>query len=82
MDELIDDADVPQATIGWWRAIASAVAITVVGIVALAYGANAILTKLSSLDRSQRVGVTTAYFFVVLGGLAWGLRRLQRRGVL
>ena len=82
MDDRLDDADVPQATIGWWRAIISAVAIAAVGIVSLAYGANAILTKLSSLDRSQRVGVTTAYFFIVLAGLAWGLRRLQRRGVV
>jgi len=78
---LVDD-DVPQATIGWWRAIMTAVAIAVVGVAALAYGANAILTKLTSLDRSQRVGVATAYFFVVLIGFAWGLRRLQRHGVV
>lgn len=79
---MIDETDVPQATIGWWRAVITSVVIVVVGIAALAYGANAILTKLSGLDRSQRVGVTTAYFFVVLGGFAWGLRRLQQRGVV
>ena len=82
MDDQVDDVDVPQATIGWWRAIMTAVAIAVVGVAALAYGANAILTKLTGLDRSQRVGVATAYFFVVLIGFAWGLRRLQRHGVV
>ena len=41
---------------------------------------NALLTKLTSLDRSQRVGVSTAYFVAVFAAIAFGLRRLQRRG--
>jgi hypothetical protein len=28
------------------------------------------------------VGVATAWFFVVFAGLAFGLRRLQRRGAI
>jgi hypothetical protein len=80
MDEVIDGDDTAQAAIGWPRAIVTAVLVVVIGIVLLAYGTNALLTKLSSLDRSQRVGVSTAYFFVVFGAIAFGLRRLQRRG--
>ena len=82
MDELIEGDDTAQAAIGWPRAIVTAVLIVVVGIVLLAYGTNALLTKLSSLDRSQRVGVCTVYFVVIFAAIAWGLRRLQRRGLI
>ena len=82
MDELIEGDDTAQAAIGWLRAVVTAVLIVVVGIVLLAYGTNALLTKLSSLDRSQRVGVCTTYFVVVFAAIAWGLRRLQRRGLI
>ena len=80
MDELIDSDDSAQAEIGWPRAIITAVLVVVIGIVLLAYGTNALLTKLTSLDRSQRVGVSTAYFVAVFAAIAFGLRRLQRRG--
>ncbi len=80
MEELIDADDSAQAEIGWPRAIITAVLAVVAGIALLAYGTNALLTKLTSLDRSQRVGVSTAYFVAVFAAIAFGLRWLQRRG--
>ena len=82
MNELIgaDDPAPAPAEIGWLRAIITAVVVVVIGIALLAYGTDALLTKLTSLDRSQRVGVSTAYFVVVFAAIAFGLRRLQRRG--
>ena len=80
VNELIDTDDSAPVEIGWPRAIITAVLVVVIGIVLLAYGTNALLTKLTSLDRSQRVGVSTAYFVVVFAAIAYGLRRLQRRG--
>ena len=82
MEELIDGDDAAQAKIGWPRAVVTAVLVVVVGFLLLAYGTNALLTKLSSLDRSQRVGVCTAYFVVVFAAIAWGLRRLPRPALI
>lgn len=82
MDELVDGDDVAQATISWSRAIVTAVAIAVVGLGLLAYGTNYLLNHLTGLDRSQRVAVATTFFTVVLVGLAYVLRRLQRRGAI
>ena len=82
MDELIEGDDTAQAAIGWPRAILTGFVVVALGVALLAYGTNELLTRLTSLDRSQRVGAATAYFFVVLGGFAWGLRRLQRRSVI
>ena len=82
MDELVDGDDVAQAVISWPRAIVTAIVIAVVGIGLLAYGTNYLLNHLTSLDRSQRVAVATTFFSVVLAGLAFGLRRLQRRGAI
>lgn len=82
MSEPIESDDAPMASMGWFRAIVTAIVIAVIGVALLAFGTNELLTRLSGLDRSQRVGVATTYFVVVLGGLAWGLRRLQQRGVI
>ena len=82
MDEIVEGEDRPQALIGWPRAIATALIVALIGLGLLAYGTNALLTKLTGLDRSQRVGVSTAYFIVVLAALGYALRRLQQRGVL
>lgn len=82
MDEIVEGEDTPQALIGWPRAIATALIVALIGLGLLAYGTNALLTKLTGLDRSQRVGVSTAYFIVVLAALGYALRRLQQRGVL
>lgn len=45
----------------------------------LVFVPNLLLTRLSGLDRSGRVAVTTMWFSVVLFGLLWVLRRLQAR---
>jgi hypothetical protein len=68
--------------IGWARAIATTVIITVVAVGVLVYGTNAILTNVRSLSRSSRVALATVWFFVALGALAWAMRVLQRRRVL
>lgn len=82
MDATSSDEHAPTVAIGWLRAMVTGVLIVMVGIAALAYGTNALVTRLTSLDRSQRVGVATACFFIVFAAVAWGLRRLQRSGRL
>ena len=76
-----DDKDLPP-TIGWFRAILTAVVIVVVGIAILVYGSNAVLTKVHGKTRSSLVGIVTPLFFVVLFAVAWSLRQLQRRNIL
>jgi hypothetical protein len=76
----VSDGSAPAHEIGWLRAILWCAGIVVVGIGVLVYGTNAALTKLTSLDRSQRVAVATTLFFVAFLALAFALRRLQRRG--
>jgi hypothetical protein len=76
-----DDKDLPP-TIGWLRAMLTAVVIVVVGIAILVYGSNAVLTKVHGKTRSSLVGIVTPLFFVVLIALAWALRQLQRRKII
>ncbi|HEY5172040.1 MAG TPA: hypothetical protein VIK54_09965 [Acidimicrobiia bacterium] len=76
-----DETDLPP-TIGWFRAILTAVVIVVVGIAILVYGSNAVLTKVHGKTRSSLVGIVTPLFFVVLFALAWALRQLQRRKMI
>jgi hypothetical protein len=75
---MVDDND-PAPTIGWIRAMLTAVVIVVVGIAILVYGTNAILTKFHSVARSNLVGIATPMFFVVLLAFAFALRALQHR---
>jgi multisubunit Na+/H+ antiporter MnhG subunit len=75
------DHDDP-APIGWLRALLSAAVIVIVGIVALVYVPNWILTKIHGKTRSSLVAVATITFFVLLFALAWALRFLQRRKVI
>jgi hypothetical protein len=75
---MIDHDDAP-ANIGWPRALLTAAVIVIVGILALVYVPNWILTKINGKTRSSLVGVATSVFFVVLFALAWALRVLQRR---
>jgi hypothetical protein len=80
-----DDKDLPQEPphpIGWFRALVSALIITIVGIAVLVYGTNAILTKIHGKTRGSLVGVATTVFFVLLIAMAWGLRQLQRRKII
>ena len=57
-----DDKEGPK-TIGWLRAILSAVAIVVVAIAVLVYGSNAVLT-MHGKTRSSLVGIVAPLFFV------------------
>jgi hypothetical protein len=68
--------------IGWVRAIASGVAIIVVGFGGAVFGANRILTKALGLRRTPREWLATGLLFFVLIVLAWVLRRLQDRKLI
>ena len=68
--------------IGWGRAIASGLAILLVGFVASVYAANAVVTKLTGVSRSTRQYLASALFLVVVVALAWVLRRLQARRLI
>jgi hypothetical protein len=78
---MTDDTEAP-APIGWLRAILTTAVIVVVGVVALVYAPNWILTKIDGKTRSSLVALATTTFFVLFVGLAFALRRLQRRKVI
>jgi hypothetical protein len=71
-----------ETRIGWPRAILTAGAIVLVGFAVCVYGANAVLTRWTSIDRHQQVAVATTVFFGGLLAIAWALRTLQRRRVI
>ena len=71
-----------SAEIGWLRAIATGLAILVVGVGGAVYGADRILTKALGLRRTPREYLATALFFLVVIVLAWLLRRLQERKLI
>jgi hypothetical protein len=66
----------------WPRAVVAAVVVVVVGVGLLVVVPNLIVTRLGGLDRGQRVGLATIWFFAMLAGLAWLLRRLQARHLI
>jgi hypothetical protein len=70
------------AAIGWWRALATGIAVLVVGFAGAVLGANAILTKSLALTRTAREWLATALFFVVIALLAAVLRWLQHRRLI
>ena len=70
------------AEIGWLRAIATGLAILVVGVGVAVYGADRILTKALGLRRTPREYLAVALFFLVVIVLAWVLRRLQERKLI
>ena len=72
----------PADEIGWLRAIATGVAILVVGIGVTVVGGDRILTKALGVTRGGREALATALFFVVVVALAWLLRKLQSRGLI
>jgi len=86
MSDTESSADVPSSTpyaeIGWPRAIASGLAILVVGIGAAVYGADRILTKALGLRRAPREWLAVALFFLVVIVMAYVLRRLQERKLI
>ena len=75
-------SDEAAPEIGWLRAIATGVAILVVGIGVAVVGGNRILTKALGVTRGGREALASALFLVVLVALAWLLRRLQARGLI
>jgi hypothetical protein len=70
------------AEIGWLRAIASGLAIILVGVGAAVYGADRILTKALGLRRTPREWLAVGLFFLVVVVMAWALRRLQARKLI
>jgi hypothetical protein len=70
------------AEIGWLRAIATGLAVLVVGFGGAVFGADRILTKALGLRRTPREYLATALFFLVVIVLAWLLRRLQDRKLI
>jgi len=56
--------------------------VVAVGVGLLVVVPNLIVTRLGGLDRGQRVGLATIWFFAMLAGLAWLLRRLQARHLI
>ena len=76
-----DDAT-PAGTIGWLRALVSAVIILVVGAMLLVFVPNWLLTHLTGLSRNGRVAIATTLFVIVFVAFAWVLRRLQVRRVI
>jgi drug/metabolite transporter superfamily protein YnfA len=69
-------------SIGWLRALASAVVILVAGAVLFVFAPNWLLTHLTGLSRNGRVAVVATAFVVVFVAFAWVLRRLQARRVI
>ncbi len=70
------------ATLSWPRAIVATVVVVALGIALLVVVPNLIVTRLGGLDRSGRVALATVWFFGMLAGFAWLLRRLQARHLI
>jgi hypothetical protein len=70
------------ATLSWPRAIVATVVVVALGIAVLVVVPNLIVTRLGGLDRSGRVALVTVWFFGMLAGFAWLLRRLQARHLI
>lgn len=66
----------------WLRAILTGLGITVGLAFLLVSVPDLLLTRLTGLERSTRVTIATAWFFVALGLAAWALRRLQARRII
>jgi hypothetical protein len=77
-----DDAEADEPTIGWLRAIATAIAVIVAGFAGAILGANAILTKSLALTRTAREWLASILFFAVIVVLAAALRWLQHRKLI
>jgi energy-converting hydrogenase Eha subunit F len=78
----VSDEHRDEHDIGWLRAIATGLAVLVVGIGTTVIGGNRILTKALGVTRGGREALASALFLVVMVVLAWALRRLQARGMI
>jgi hypothetical protein len=65
----------------WPRAALAGAGIVLVAFLALVYVPDLLVSSLTSVDRSSRVGLATAWFVVAVVALLWGLRKLQARGL-
>ena len=79
---MVEGVEEQPASIGWGRAVLSALLIVVVGAVLFIFGPNWLLTHLTGLSRNGRVAVVTIGFAVFFVLFVWGLRRLQARRVI
>ena len=83
---MTDDQEPGEApggeTIGWLRAIASGIAIVIVGFALTVVAANSILTRFTGMSRTTRQDLASIVFLVVVVLIAWALRRLQARGLV
>jgi hypothetical protein len=75
-------ADTDDPEIGWGRAIASGLAVLVVGFGGAVFGANRIVTNALALRRTPRELLASGLFFGVIVVLAFVLRRLQARKLI
>jgi hypothetical protein len=66
----------------WPRAILATIVVVVLGVALLVVVPDLIVTRLGGLDRSGRVVLATLWFFGMLAGFAWLLRRLQARHLI
>lgn len=66
----------------WPRAVVATVVVVALGAGLLVVVPNLIITRLGGLDRGWRAGLATIWFFAMLTGLAWLLRRLQARHLI
>jgi hypothetical protein len=71
-----------REAIGWFRGIASGLAILVVGLAVSVGASNEILTNVSGMSRDNLAYLASAVFLVVLVVAAWAIRRLQARGMI
>jgi hypothetical protein len=71
-----------QPQIGWLRAIATGLAVIIVGFFGAVVGPNLILTKSLALTRGARELLATVLFFTVITALAVTLRWLQHRKLI
>jgi hypothetical protein len=76
------DRDEALVKISWPRALLTAALIAIVGIVALVYIPNWILTEIHGKTRGSLVAFATTTFFVLLFALVWTVRFLQRRKMI
>ena len=68
--------------IGWPRAIATGLAILVVGLVVTVWGSDQIMKQVSGMSRDTLSLIDAAFFVVAVCVIAWVLRRLQGRGLI
>ena len=65
----------------WLRATLGGAAVVFVAFVALVFVPDALVSSISGVSRSTRVGLATAEFTIATAAILWALRRLQARGL-